>query len=193
MLNKKKRTLKYFNMKKLIIVMMLIVISANAQKNHFGTNVPDRFASVSLRVDPLGSYDKEGINTMFSIQAVAEIEDILWELELQSQSILTDKYSRDNNMQFDYLDLQVGLGIMIPVGDRIALTGGFHSGLMWRFTNTDRPTNEGYWIIGFTGKIRYWVGNKKRVAFVLGSTYDLRNDIGEWKINTSGGIEVRLN
>lgn len=175
-------------MKKLILaVLVMISLTATTQAQTFGYELPDDFTSVSIQIDPMGSFDKDGINSVLTFQAV-DFGVIEW--EVQCQTIFTTKYSNDNNMQLDYLDFQFGPGYMVGIGDRVALTGGVHGGFLYRGANNIRESDSGGMIWGVTGKARVWFG--KKIAFVVSTAYDHRSDLDKFVLNSRGGLEFIL-
>ena len=171
-------------MKKLaLIAMMLISVSTIAQ--HFGTSNPTDYEAVTFQVDPSGTFDKGGPNFLVSFQAV----DFGWlEWEVQTQMLWTPKYSNVNNMLLDYIDIQAGPGVLIPIGDRWSITGGMHGGMVIRPGNKIYPNTRGGMIWGFTGNIKVWIGDAKRIGFIMSAALDDKPELKQFKPNVRGGF-----
>lgn len=176
----------------LLILSVCLIASSHAQNNHFDSGLPDDFVSLSFQVDPMGSIDKEGLNAMVSLSLIT----YEWiEVEIQSQFIINEE---EQTSGLTYIDLQLGGGIMIPLGTRVAITPGIHFGGIYRPANViwgpDNPGWVGGITYGLTGKARVWLGMDKRIAIVISTSYDRRPDIEgtPFRINGRGGLEIQL-
>ena len=181
---------------------MIVLFStvALAQNNHFDHGYPTDISSVSFQIDPFGSADKEGLNSVISVTHV----DFEWlEWEVSSQTIITSKYSLDNKMLLDYIDLQFGPGVLMPINTRMSITAGVHGGFLYRGKNDGliddngdlahvRSDDSGGFMYGGTLKFRMWLGMNKRWSFVMSSAYDRRSELGKFVLNNRLGMELRF-
>tara|TARA_R110002012_G_scaffold72451_2_gene185139 strand:- start:1725 stop:2297 length:573 start_codon:yes stop_codon:yes gene_type:complete len=173
----------------LVIIMITSASSVRAQVFEVGS--PKDFTSVSIQLDPLGSKEKKGLNAAIAFTAV----DFGWlEYEIQSQFVINNE-ERVNGLT--YLDLKLGVGVMMPINNRFVFTPGLHLGGVYRPGKVLYEHHDG-WIGGLTygvaGKVRYWIGNSKTIAIVVSSSLDKRPDIKgtPFRLDTRGGVEIRL-
>jgi len=152
----------------------------------------ESFTSVSFQVDLGGSIDKQGLNSLVSLSVV----DFGWlEYEVQIQSIIND----DNplkDVSFTYLDMQLGVGVMLPISNNIYITPGIHWGLIVRPNSIVYDANDK----GLAGMITYGPTLKGRLkltnklTLVISSSFDRRPDVSQWGvINGRGGLELIIN
>lgn len=169
--------------------MIMITSLSFGQSDRRNMNVPTDFESIGFQIDPFGSENKEGLNSVISYSGV----DFGWlEYELSIQSILTPKYSDSNNIKLDYIDFMFGPGVLIPISNRLSITPGIHLGYIYRGSNNERSSSLGGFMYGATFKARYWVGRNKGIAIVASSAYDRRPDLQLFRINNRIGLEIRL-
>lgn len=170
-----------------IFMMMTFIIDAQT----FETDLPDDFASISLEFDLFGSLDKEGINTVLSVNRV-DFEVVDWNIQLQT---LFNGDGLEEGWTLTYLDLQAGVGVMFPISPRITFTPGIHGGVLLRPKNiVEHPSYTGfagYMIYGVTSKGRWWLGKTKKLAITVSGAYDYAPDVeGKWgRINGRAGFE----
>lgn len=149
-----------------------------------------RYVMVQAELDPMGSIDKEGINTVISVM-VKGWDDVPIEVGIGVQSVFTPIYvqdgytvNNDGDWGLDYIDAQIQVQGISNLGDRIQLLYGMHGGYLWRQTGTG-------FIYGFMATSRIWFGRARKIGFVISYAYDYR-EFKEFRLNGRGGIIWRL-
>tara|TARA_R110000772_G_scaffold54130_1_gene123573 strand:- start:79119 stop:79652 length:534 start_codon:yes stop_codon:yes gene_type:complete len=173
-------------MKYLLFITMLITIGMmNAQT--FNTDLPDDFTSITFQGDLFGSIDKEGLNSVISF------ENVDWKIvesELQVQTIFNNDVVT-KGWSLSYLDIQAGVGPMIPLSPRMTITPGIAVGVLFRPKKIFKPEGEGFqsfFIWGPKLKGRLWLGKTKKWGIVISGSYDKRKDNSNWQINGRAGL-----
>ena len=165
---------------------MVLVIGLSSNAQSYFNPVPDDFSFVSVQFDPLGSIDKEGMNSVISF---GRVDFGFVEYELQIQSIFTNKYS--NYFQLYYVDVQFGVGPMITLTERLTYTPGIHAGAIYKRDSLNNLNH--FFIYGATSKLRYWIGREKKFGLIVSCAYDNRRDIDTWIFNGRGGVTFNFN
>jgi len=177
---------------KTILTLLLVLLSCITTAQTFEQDLPDDFTAISYTFDLFGSIDKEGINSVLSIDRV-DFEWVDW--HISCQTIFTSKYSDEGNFKLDYADLLFGAGPMIPLSSRMTITPGIHTGFLYRPKNNIFMGNRGAWTIGVTMKGRLWLGKTKKHGIIILGDYTKAPDVAEkWgRINGSMGWTVIIN
>lgn len=170
-------------------MMVLFSTVALTQNNHFDHGYPTEINSIAFQVDPFGSADKEGLNSVISLTRV-DFDWLEWELSIQT--IFTPKYSSEGKIQLDYADLQFGPGVLIPLTTRMSITPGIHGGFLYRGKNDISVEDSGGFMYGATLKWRIWLGMNKKIAIVASSAIDRRPELGKFILNNRIGLEWML-
>lgn len=175
---------------KIMIVLFIIGVTilgfkANAQT--FIEGPVDNYWGIQFEIDPLGSLDKEGINTVFT-GVLKPLKKLPIEIGLGIQTIFTtkyvDKYEREQQgdvMKLDYIDAQIQAQYLVDITDRFQLLGGIHGG--W----VERQFGGGM-VSGVIGTARWFISKSQKWAITISGAMDRRQDINDWQFNGRGGI-----
>ena len=162
-----------------------LILGAKATAQTFIDEPKDGYKLFQLELDPLGSYDKEGLNTVFT--GAVKPKGFPIELGIGIQTLFTTKYVNndgieveDGSFNLDYLDFQGQVQYLHNIGDRFQLLGGMHGGFLWRRDGAGM-------IWGFIGTSRWFVSKKQRLALVMSGALDYR-EFREFRFNGRGGL-----
>ena len=179
----------------LCICAVIAIAFNNLSAQTFEQDLPENYTSIGFQVDPHGSYDKEGLNSVINI-SVVEFGGH-FEFELMSQTIINVEKPKDKT-RFTYIDVYLGGGYLFPLSPRVTYTLGGHWGIILRPENiTVHPDNESWqssFSIGTTMKGRIWLGKTKKLAIVMSGALDTAPDVKDkdFRIQGRGGLEWRL-
>ena len=139
----------------------------------------EKYAVIQFEVDPYGSADKKGLNSVLTFSMLRKKH---LELGLGMQTIFTNKYSQ--NIELDYLDAQLQFQYLLNAGNRVQFLGGMHGGYLYR-------PGISYGIWGFIGTFRWWWFKNRKLALVVSAAYDYR-EFNEFRLNSRGGLTYRF-
>ena len=161
-------------MKRLIIIIALVALTAftsNAQT--FGFEKVEEYLYIQYEVDPFGSLDKEGFNSVITIGGVGRMgyKGPLLDISGSVQTIYTNKHNETSQIVRYWFDWAAQVQSVVDISDRSQISGGLRGGII----HLDNDSTSG---VGFYGGIMQWrYFFSKRLGAVISFTLDYASDL----------------
>tara|TARA_R110002167_G_scaffold331706_1_gene538435 strand:- start:73069 stop:73680 length:612 start_codon:yes stop_codon:yes gene_type:complete len=158
-----------------ILITILLSVVDSIGQSHFGFEKQKEYLYAQFEIDPGGSLDKEGFNSVFTIGGTGLIgyKGIPVDISVALQTIYTNKGNETSAIVRDYMDWAVQLQVTALSYERWDASIGLGGGMIHRDVDGSLATA----FYRGIAQVNYHVS--KRVVLTISTTLDYASDLPE--------------